>query len=389
MQGPVLETLLNDDIIAFIRDHAGADVRQLALTKMPPPWPRAAILDQIRARQKAKDKIPDWLAQDRIILPSVDLLEQCSSTATAQFKASLVGGDTFVDLTAGAGIDTAALATRFPSGIAVERDQHNADCLSHNLPLMHAGHVHVQNTSAEDFIATMPPVDLAFIDPQRRSDSKRGIMRLEETSPNILDLLPALKAKQVLLKTSPVLDIDLGIQQLGHVSAVHVLEWRSECKEILFLRGDTAPEPVIHAHRLNDSGQPQRTLTATRAEEENAPCAYAAPSRYLYEPGPAFMKAGLFRTMAARYGVKKLHPSTHLYTSEEKIEDFPGRIFEIMSVLSVDKKSMPSKANLAIRNFPGTVDDLKKKLGIKDGGSVYLFACTLHDEQKRIIACRK
>lgn len=389
MQDPVVDALLNGDIARFIRDHAGDDVRALALTKMPADWPRAAILDQIRARQKAQDKIPDWLEQDGVILPSADLMEQCSSTATARFKASLVSGDVFCDLTAGAGIDTAALATQFKSGIAVEIDAHNASCLAHNLPRMGASHVQVRQDSAENFIAGTPPVDLVFIDPQRRDSGKRGLFKLEETSPNIINLLPTLKTRVLMVKTSPVLDIDLGIRQLGPVSNVHVVEWRGECKEILFLRDESTTETTIHAHQLNDDGSPRASISATRNKEEQAPCPFSDPLRYLYEPGPAFMKAGLFRSMAQIYGLMKLHPSTHLYTADHYVEHFPGRVFEITDNLPVDKKAMPEKANLAIRNFPGTVEDLKKKLGIKDGGDIYLFACTLQDGQKRVLSARK
>ena len=387
-----IERLSSGDIRDFILRHAEDDVRALGLARMPPEWPRPQILDQIHARQKARDKMPAWYATESIVFPSADLMEQCSSQATAAFKAGLVDGESFADLTAGAGIDTAAIAARFSKGYAVERDAHAASCLTHNLPLMGVRYVDVLNKTCEDFIAGMPPVDLVFLDPQRRNTAQRGLFRLEDTSPNILDLLPDLntKAKSIMLKTSPVLDIDLGVTQLPSVRDVHVVEWNGECKEILFIiQPGYEGQPAIHAHRLKDDGLAQVSLTATRAEDDTTPCPIAQPEGFLYEPGPAFMKAGLFNTMAARYGLKKLHPSTHLYTSDVPVKNFPGRGFRIESVVTIDRRSIPDKANLAIRNFPGTVDELKKKLGVRDGGDIYLFACTLADGQKRIIVCQK
>lgn len=392
MTDQAIERLSSGDIRDFILRHAEDDVRALGLARMPPEWPRPSILDQIHARQKARDKIAVWYGTEGVVFPSADLMEQCSSQATARFKAGLVRGESFIDLTAGAGIDTAAIAANFSKTCAIERNAHAASCLRHNLPLMGVGSADIINAACEDFIATMPPVDLVFLDPQRRNTAQRGLFRLEDTSPNILGLLPVLraKAKMILLKTSPVLDIDLGVTQLTDVRDVYVVEWNGECKEILFVivPGHSAP-PVIHAHRLNDGGQAVISIKATRAEDDMTPCPVDMPDGFLYEPGPAFMKAGLFNTMGAQYGLKKLHPSTHLYTAAMPVVGFPGRGFRIESVVTVDRRSVPDKANLAIRNFPGTVDELKKKLGIRDGGDIYLFACTLADGQRRIIVCQK
>lgn len=393
----VIEALNDPDIKKFIADHGGDDVARLGLVKMPDGWPRALILDQIRARQKAAAKVPDWAGNNDLILPRPDVMEQCSSTATARFKASLVGGARFIDLTAGAGVDCAALAQRFDAGIAVERDPFSAACLRHNLPRMGAQFVQVVEDSAESFIQTANPCDLIFIDPQRRTAQTRGLFRLEDTSPPVLDLLPMLlsRARAILLKTSPVLDIDLACGQLGRVCAVHVVEWRGECKELLFLIArDHDGAPMICAHKIDDSGIPVISHSATRDDEGQESLRLSAPGRFLYEPGPAFMKAGLFATMGARFKMGQLHPATHLYSGDEWIADFPGRGFAVEAILPADRKALraalPSgQANLALRNFPGTVEDLKKRLTIRDGGDHYLFACTLGDGQRRLILCKK
>lgn len=393
----MIEALNDPEIKKFIADHAGDEVARLGLIKMPGGWPRALILDQIRARQKAAGKVPDWAGNGDLILPHPDLMEQCSSTATARFKASLVQGKRFIDLTAGAGIDCAAIARRFDEGIAVERDPFSAACLRHNLPRMGAQTVRVIADTAESFIQTANPCDLILIDPQRRTTQTRGLFRLEETSPPVLDLLPVLleRAQIILLKTSPVLDIDLACAQLKAVRDVHVVEWRGDCKELLFLIDRNYDgTPTIHAHKIDDNGVPTISHSATRADEMQAPPVMTAPGQFLYEPGPAFMKAGLFATMGARFHMGQLHPATHLYSGDAWIPDFPGRGFTVEAILPADRKAvqaaLPSgRANLAVRNFPGTVDALKKQLAIRDGGADYLFACTLADGQRRLILCKK
>lgn len=393
MPGRRLEILRDPAVRQFIAAHDQDDVAALALKKPPrADWPYPIILDQIAARQKARRKMPLWLEQPDIILPPAALIEQASSPATAAYKASLFAGKTFCDLTAGTGIDALALARRFESGICVEKDPHHAACLAHNLKLLGAN-LHVENSSAEDFIERMPAVDLAMIDPQRRDTARKGKFRLEDGSPDILALLPALraKAKTILLKTAPMLDIDAACAALGGAAAVHIIETGGVCREVLYRLGqDGSLHPPRTAVALDDAGQILHSLRFTREDEAAAHAACAAPQAFIYEPGPAFLKAGAFAMLAQRYDVQKLHPATHLYTSETYRPDFPGRHFRLQSVYPVDPKALPfSKAHLALRNFPGHADALRKRLKLADGGDDYLFACTLMPEKRVLLHVRK
>lgn len=388
------QRLLEPEIKAFIDEHQDDDVSALALKKPPQQdWPYKLILDQIKSRQKAQHKIPSWL-KPGIVLPAPDVIEQCSSDATAAYKASLAQGDLFVDLTGGAGVDTCAFGKNFKRGICIERDERTAQMLAHNLPLVSSTPIKVLQQNAEDFVADMLAADFVFIDPQRRDSAQKGKYRLEDCSPNILSLLPNLKAERVLLKTSPMLDIDAGIEALGCVESVHVVEWRGECKELLFMlqpgHKAVSSEVPINAIQIDDEGFPVSGFSFTRADEDGAIVEYALPGQFLYEPGPAFQKAGGFGAMAEFYGLRKLHKHTHLYTSDIKIDIFPGRAFKIFDMVGAGAKALPvTKANLTLRNFPGTPDALRKKLGLADGGDTTIFACTLMDERKALVLCQK
>lgn len=392
------QSLLTPEIREFIVAHEKDDVAALALKKPPAPdWNYKLILDQIKSRQKARRKIPLWLtAGSNIILPTPNLLEQASSTATARYKASLCQAKSFADLTGGCGVDSWAMAEHAQSGYCIERDEYASSLLAHNLALLSPVPIEVRHQPAEDFVREMPNLDLVLIDPQRRDDRQKGKFRFEDCSPNILELLPALlpKAQTIIIKTSPMLDITEGIKALETAGAktqeVHCVEWQGECKELLFILGNTDETPKIIAVSLNDEGQPIHTLTFTHNEEKAATPEFSAPLRYLYEPGTAFQKSGAFSMIAQIYGVKKLSAQTHLYTSETLVENFPGRGFEIINQYPAKSAKIPFKqAHITVRNFPMSAPDLRKKLKIKDGGDNYLFACTLKNNEKIILHTEK
>ena len=393
------QSLLNPDIQEFVHTHEKDDVAALAL-KTPPTadWDYKLILDQIKSRQKAQRKIPLWLTHHKnIIFPPPDLLEQASSAATARYKAGLIQGKTFVDLTGGCGVDTCAFTEHFTSGYCIEKDKSAADLLAHNLPLLSPTPVEVINTSAENFIKTMPPLDVALIDPQRRDSNQKGKYRFEDCTPNILSLLPGLleKTQTALIKTSPMLDITQGIAALESTGAavqeVHCPQWQGECKELLFITSqNTKTPPTITAVTLNDEGKTLSKLAFTQKEEITGKAPLSEPLTYLYEPGPAFQKSGGFNTIAQKYAVHKLAPQTHLYTSNNLINDFPGRSFEIVRQYPVKAEKIPLKqAHITVRNFPMSTPNLRKKLKIKDGGQDYLFACTLANGTKTMLHARK
>lgn len=391
------QELLNIDIQKFIHDHKNGDVKALALQKPPnQDWPYTLILDQIKAYQKLK-KIPVF-DKKGMIYPPADLIEQASSWACAQLKASLFTGKSFVDLTAGSGSDIIAFSKNFTSNIAVEQDAYKAEILKHNLKTLKIENIDVKNTAAEEFIKSMTHSDLVYIDPQRRDGKRRGIYDLSECSPNITKLLKCIKAQNILIKTSPVLDIKKTLRELNTVNHVYVIEYEGECKELLFhlipkkeINADDVPITTL---RINERAAVTHQFIFTHHEETNAQIECAQISDYLYEPSAAFQKAGAFKLMAKRYGLKKIHPNTHLYTSSRPVTGFPGRSFKVCATTTANYKALKAilpgmKANLTIRNFPMRVEDLRKKLKIKDGGNITLFACTDHTEGKIIIKCEK
>ena len=391
--------LLTPDIREFIRENAKADIPTLALKGSPyKEWPFALILDQIKARRQADVKLPTWLACHDVIFPKSALMEQASSTATARYKASLVKGKKFVDLTAGAGVDTWAFSHVFDSGVSVDCDRAAVDLLTHNMSFLVKKSLDTLCLEAESFIQDMPYVDFTYIDPQRRNERKKGLYVFSDCVPDIDVLLPILKGKtrHVMIKASPMIDITQALKVLPHVRDVYVVEWRGDCREILFIvdwsvSGDRDVEDVpITVAVLNDDGDPIYTMTCTKRDDKSAKIGDSLPGAYRYEPSPGFQKSGAFSMIGHTYGLRKLHIHTHVYTSDDLRTDFPGRIFEVQNIFSVHRKSVPFRqANLTVRNFPAQIDVLRKKLALKEGGAEYLFACTLSDERKALIPGRK
>lgn len=390
--------LLDPDVRAFILSHSGADVSALALKKPPhPDWPYKLILGQIKARAKAAAKVPAWLDLPEIVFPSADLMEQASSWPCAVYKANLIQGGRVADLTAGAGIDAVALAGRAVTLVCAEKTPESAEILEHNLGILKKAGLfqadfQVHCGGSEALISQMPPCDWVYLDPLRREGGRKGRFLFEDCSPDITRMLPELRkaGAKVMLKASPVLDIALAIEALGGVGAVHIVQWGGECKEVLYMIDGAAGEPAIHAVEIDDAGQVLTAFCFTRAEEETAQAAYGMPEAYLYEPGAAFLKAGAFNLLASRFGLRKLHRNTHLYTSGDLIQGFPGKVYRIEDVRSpADGVADIAGAELVLRNYPGSTDELRAKLRLREGDSRRIFACTTQDERKKLIVCTK
>ena len=387
----------------YLAAHEGDDVATLALGPFPfEPALRPLVIDQIKARQKARDKVPSWYRTPGIIFPPSSLVEQASSEATAAYKARIAGsGARFVDLTAGMGVDAAAFSANFASGICVEADQQAAELLHHNLPLIARTALETLQARAEDYAWQLSSADLVFLDPQRRIEKGRsGIYRLEDGQPDVTTLIPALagKAVRIMLKTSPILDIAQAVVSLSGAYEIHVVEAQGQCREVLYLMAGTHGLPLadipIRCVAIDKAGVPHASFTFTRGEEQAATAGLSAPRSYIFEPGPAVMKGGGFTAIAQRYGLAKLHPQTHLYTGDRWIDGFPGRVFSLVSVLDVDRKAVlnavpTGKAHLKLRNFPGESSALQKRLGLAEGGEDQLFACTLHTGRRAILQTRR
>ncbi len=390
--------------IKFIQEHLSADVQLLLLRPHPAGLDIKNLAAQITARQKARHKLSAWYANTSLIFPPALSVEQASSEAAAHYKASLVGGAVLLDLTGGMGVDTWAFAKRMDQVIYAEQRPELAQLAAHNLPLLGVENIDIHTgdglAMAEERLET---ADWLYLDPHRRNEQGGKVVRLDQCEPDVSrpGMLKNLltKTRNILLKASPLIDLDATIRHLSGpgygVESVHVVAVSGEVKEVLFIisnrQGDALTIPAYAVNLL-----PDQTLvfSHTRGDERTADVSFGDPQTYLYEPNAAVLKAGAFRSVASCFGLTKLAPNTHLYTSHELVNGFPGRTFLIEQTLKPDRKAVQlllpdRKANLTVRNFPQTVADLRKKLALREGGDAYLFAATLLNGDRRLILCRK
>jgi 16S rRNA G966 N2-methylase RsmD len=394
-----MPTPFSEEALAFIQKHANQDPAALMLqAHRYPHLPVAELVQQIQGRQKALLKLPEWVNNPNILFPPTLSVEQSSSEITARFKASLVSGQLLVDLTGGFGVDSYIFSKKFKQVTYVERNPQLVDIVGHNFQRLGARNVNYHLAEAGDFLqAFAGEADCFYLDPARRDTANQKVHRLEDCEPDVLRLLPLLlqKSRSILLKTSPMLDIDQAIRSLRQVQAVWVVAVENECKEVLYLLqpGKENPDPDIHAVNLLREGQ-QVTFSLRKGEEETLQPTYSDPLAYIYEPNAAILKAGGFKSVAKTFDLYKLHPSSHLYTSAELRSDFPGRIFQCQAVSRYDKKELRArvpnqKANITVRNFPDPVAAIRKKTGIKEGGDIYLFATTDRYQKLIVLVCEK
>lgn len=392
----MIRQLLQKEVQEFIKEHERDNPASLALKyRQVAGVDIKPILEQIHGRQKARAKLPQWYRHEGIVYPSTVSMEQCSSEITARYKAELLQGDTLVDLSGGFGVDTFYFSQRFARVDYIERDPWLYELARHNHGVLGAGVIH-HHQDATAFIRDLSmKADAIYVDPARRDMAGKKVFRLEESEPDVVQLLPALlkKANTVLIKTSPLLDIDLTVNSLKFVSAVYVVSVNNDCKEVLYITDPSAVQPRIHTINFLSDGTRQE-FSFTREEEKAANIPTGVPDSYLYESNASLMKAGAFNIPGEKYGLKKLHHNTHLYTSDKLKPNFPGRKFEIHNVLHPDRKKIRNylpemKANVATRNFPITPEALKKKLGLKDGGDVYLFGITDIQNTKKLLITTK
>ncbi len=386
---------LNDITRQFIRENLNADVPTLALKKAPVGTDVSLALRQIAARQLLQKKVPQWAENEDLLFPAHVSIEQCSSEIAARYKANLLEGQSFVDLTGGLGIDTYYLSQHFQQTDYVERQVELCDLARHNFDVLHAD-IHVWNETAEAYLDHCEHKDCIFIDPSRRDAHGRKTVSISDCTPDVATLQDVLleKANTVLVKLSPMLDINEALKALRHVKEVHVVAVANECKELdMVLERDYQGEVQLVCVNLS-THQPE--VHFALEEERNCTCKMAdGVLNYLYEPNPAVMKAGCFKLLTTHFGVLKLHKNSNLYTSEQLFSDFPGRVFVVEGWALYNKTAKQSilsdvnKASIAVRNFPLSVAELRKALKIGDGDEVYLFATTLKGERKVIIRTKK
>ncbi|MHA4742234.1 THUMP-like domain-containing protein [Dyadobacter sp. MSC1_007] len=390
----------SDEEIAFIQAHLQDNPSQLILNAG-----RFKGLDvkklasQIQSRQKAVRKLPEWSANRNLIFPPALSVEQCSSEATAKYKASLVTGETLVDMTGGMGVDCYYMGLKFEKAHYFEQQEEVARTAAFNFRQLKADNIRVHTgDSLKEFHSTGIQADWIYADPARRGSNQEKVVRLADCTPDIVTNLPLLfqYTQNIMIKTSPLLDIDLAATELQNLKEVYAIGYEQECKELLFIldREWRSPAFTVRARIIDSNGEPVHRLDFERESERSAPVRYSAPRAYLYEPHAAVLKAGAFRTLCNTFKVDKVAIHSQLYTSDIQVKDFPGRNFKIVAICKPDSKEIMkhiegNKANLTVRNFPAKTEDLRKKWKLKEGGDYYLFATTLADHSKVVIVTVK
>ena len=388
-------SLLHPEIQKFITANIGADSSKLALQKNPFPnvnW--IAILNQIAAKTKAKDKLPTFFKTENLIYPSKISVEQTSSEKTAIYKASIVSGDTLIDLTGGFGVDDLYFSKVMKNVIHCEIEEELSNLVQHNFEILGIQNVQCELGDSYSYLEkTNSKYDWIYIDPSRRNDTKGKVFMLKDCLPNVPELLPFYftKTDNILIKTAPILDISAGLLELSNVKRIHIVAVDNEVKELIWeLSKSFSGAKTIKT--INSTSEKSEEFSFELNSNTQFPN-YDLPKKYLYEPNSAIMKSGGFDEIGIQYQLDKLHQHSHLYTSEKKI-DFPGRVFEIQEVISYTKREMKSflenkKANITTRNFPDSVEEIRKKWKIKDGGNVYCFFTTDMNNHKIVLICTK
>jgi len=413
---------INEPTRQYIAAHANDDVSHLALhPSKDPQVDMPMALQQIAGRQKAKEKLSEWYATEGILYPKKVSMEQCSSSQTAEYKASLVEGNSFADFSGGFGVDTAAFAKKFKEGYYVEPQEELCELFQHNCKVLDINNVNIVNGTMEENLASVEHVDMIYLDPSRRDGHGRRVVSLTDCTPNLLEWKSALleRCNILMVKMSPMIDIFQMLRDLPETYAVHVVAVEGECKEVVFLltqdgkdngicrdavrrvptTGKTATDikimnPIIVAVDINKNTT-TRVETTLQTERITAPQIATELGTYLYEPNAAVMKAGIFNALSQQFQISKLANNTNLFTSNKLHEDFPGRIFTIEAVHEFHARKMAKElsplenASIAVRNFPLTAEELRKTLKIKDGNACYLFGCTLWNGRKVILQTNK
>ena len=429
----------------FIRQHQDDDVRQLAfLGSKYPEVDMPFALDQIRGRKMARVKLPRWASLEGIIYPPHISMEQCSSESTALYKAELAARllglpasssgiemkaeneIEFVDLTGGFGVDFSYIAARLVvKSMYVERQAHLCEAAKENFGRLGLKNAIVKNGDGIEVLHSFLPkkddaastddslgitydqplsllktklgLKLIFIDPARRDDAGNKVVSLKDCTPDVTVLQEEMlsKADYVIIKLSPMLDWHRAISELSHVREVHIISVNNECKELLLVLSARNMGENLRIYCINDA----QSFVCDELDMESSQVKIASSTleemQYLYEPNASLMKAGCFGVLSGRYDARMLSKNSHLFVSQAPIEAFPGRSFRIIAVSSFNKKELKrhlsgiTKANIATRNFPLSVAELRKRLKLKDGGETYIFATTLSDESHVLMITEK
>ena len=376
-------TLLSDDVQAFIRQNINADINQLLLKKSP--FPKVSIqeiVQQIKGRKTAQKKFP-FLMEDHLVFPPNLNLEQASSQSTAEYKSKNLVGKSFLDLTAGFGIDAYFLSQNFEEVTLVEQNSDLIKIVEHNWKVLNQK-ANFINQNLEEYIEslrepktdTYTKFDVIYLDPARRDQNNKKKFLLEDLSPNLLEIEEKLRAisDKIIVKLSPLIDISYLVSELKNINEIKIIAVRNEVKELVLIMENKEKREKSRDTKITcvnlESDEPEFSFFIN--EEKNASSEFSESSNFLYIPNNSILKAGAFNIISEKFGLKKLHPNTHFYTSENKIENFPGRV---LKVEKIDGKNLKKndQFNIVSKNYPLKPDEIKKKYKLKDGGDHYLI----------------
>ncbi len=390
MNAQILHTTVQD----FLKEYGSKEPLDLAFKKqLFEHVTNKELIDQLIAKRKCKKKLPSWYKQSCIYYPAPLSIEQTSSEITATYKANLIGGTSAVDITGGFGVDAFFIAKKVDRLTHCERQVELSKIAAHNFEQLKANNIKcIATDGIQHLKETTAHFDWIYVDPARRDDNQQKVFFLSDCTPNIPDNISFLfdKADNILVKTSPLLDLSMGLKELPHVREIHIVAVKNEVKELLWVlhKKETKTIRLTAINLATDQPTFKTTFPFPEVSID-----YSDPLQYLFEPNAAILKSGAFKTIADTFGLKKLQRHTHLYTTNTKI-NFPGRIFKVVTVHPFNKKKVKSffkgtKANISCRNFPESPDTIKKTMGIKDGGKTYLFFTTTQADRKVVIECIK
>lgn len=389
--------IIHKEVQAYIKLHLNDDITKLLLQgKCINNVNSKALVEQIEAKRKSKSKLPTWFNTKGIYFPNKVNIEQTSSEITAEYKSELISGNQIIDITGGFGIDCHYFSKRFSKVIHCEINSELSQIVAHNSELLETHNIDTIHTNGIEYLKFSTDIfDWIYIDPSRRHDEKGKVFFLQDCLPNVPDNLDLLfsKTDQIMIKTAPLLDISIGLKELKHVESIHIISVKNEVKELLWILKKRYDDVVnIHAINLNQNFKEKDEFTFDLNEEQESKPTFSKPLSYLYEPNVSIYKAGAFKLVSSKLRVDKLHSNSHLYTSKQLIT-FPGRRFKIDKVIRYNKKLIKKeslkKANITVRNFPETVQQIRNKTGIKEGGQNYLFFTTNLTDEKIVVFCSK
>ena len=388
-------SVLNTEIQEFINNNLNSDITSLLLKGTSfNTVETKVIIEQIEAKKRCEKKLPTWFNCKDIYYPNKLNIEQTSSEITANYKSELIQDNTIIDLTGGFGVDCYYFSKVFKTVEHCEINESLSKLVNHNYKQLGVQNINTHTVDGIEFLKnTDKNFDWIYIDPSRRHDSKGKVFFLNDCLPNVPEHLDLLfkRSKNILIKTSPLLDLSVGINELKHVKTIHIVAIHNEVKELLWVLEDGFTNDTL-IETINLKNETNEHFSFLLETEKATASEYHKPLTYLYEPNSAILKSGGFHSISKKFKLYKLHLHSHLYTGNAFV-DFPGRTFKIINSIAFNKKDLKklaiNKANITTRNFPETVEQIRKKFNIKDGGTTYLFFTTDLENNKIVIVCSK